>query len=118
MNPLEVWLFGNRAEDRARPTSDHDLLVMMPDGTPEPDLDPVRAWRLGWEAQVTADISRARAASLRRRSTRSTRYREQRRCAGARCMSVEKRLRAYLELATKDAEAADLLLAGGNRYAA
>lgn len=33
-------------------------------------------------------------------------------------MSVEKRLRAYLELATKDAEAADLLLAGGNRYAA
>jgi HEPN domain-containing protein len=33
-------------------------------------------------------------------------------------MSVEKRVRAYLELAAKDAEAADLLLAGGNRYAA
>ena len=33
-------------------------------------------------------------------------------------MSVEKRVRAYLELATKDAEAADLLLTGGNRYAA
>lgn len=33
-------------------------------------------------------------------------------------MSVEKRVRAYLELATKDVEAADLLLAGGNRYAA
>jgi len=33
-------------------------------------------------------------------------------------MNGEKRVRAYLELATKDAEAAGLLLAGGNRYAA
>lgn len=56
MNPLEVWLFGSRAENRARPTSDYDLLVVMPDGTPEAELDPVRAWRLGWEVRVTADI--------------------------------------------------------------
>jgi uncharacterized protein len=56
MNPLEVWLFGSRAEGRARPSSDYDLLVVMPDGTSESDLDPVRAWRLGWEARVTADI--------------------------------------------------------------
>jgi predicted nucleotidyltransferase len=54
MHPLEVWIFGSRAENRERPTSDYDLLVVMPDGTPE--LDPVRAWRLGWEARVTADI--------------------------------------------------------------
>lgn len=33
-------------------------------------------------------------------------------------MSVEKRVRAYLELATKDVDAAELLLAGGNRYSA
>ncbi len=33
-------------------------------------------------------------------------------------MSVEKRVRAYLELASKDAEAAELLLAGGNRFSA
>ena len=56
MHPLEVWLFGSRAENRARPTSDYDLLVVMPDETPESELDPVRAWRLGWEARVTADI--------------------------------------------------------------
>jgi predicted nucleotidyltransferase len=56
MNPLEIWLFGSRAEGRERPSSDYDLLVVMPDGTCESDLDPVRAWRLGWEAQVTADI--------------------------------------------------------------
>jgi len=56
MNPLEIWLFGSRAEGRARPSSDYDLLVVMPDGTSESDLDPVRAWWLGWEARVTADI--------------------------------------------------------------
>ena len=33
-------------------------------------------------------------------------------------MSVEKRVVAYLELAIKDAEAAELLVAGSNRYAA
>jgi predicted nucleotidyltransferase len=56
MHPLEVWLLGSRAENRATPTSDYDLLVVMPDGTPEVELDPVHAWRLGWEARVTADI--------------------------------------------------------------
>lgn len=56
MNPLEVWLFGSRGENRGRPTSDYDLLVVMPDETPESELDPMRAWRLGWEVQVTADI--------------------------------------------------------------
>lgn len=56
MEPIEIWLFGSRAEGRARPTSDYDLLVVMPDGTPEPELDPARAWRLGWDVQVTADI--------------------------------------------------------------
>jgi hypothetical protein len=33
-------------------------------------------------------------------------------------MRVEKRVRAYLELASKDADATELLLAGGNRYSA
>ena len=56
MHPLQVWLFGSRAENRARSTSDYDLLVVMPEGTPTAELDPVRAWRLGWEVRVTADI--------------------------------------------------------------
>jgi predicted nucleotidyltransferase len=36
MHPLEVWLFGSRTENRARTTSDYDLLVVMPDETPRP----------------------------------------------------------------------------------
>jgi hypothetical protein len=36
--------------------SDYDLLVVMPDNTPEAALDPARAWKLGWDVRVTADI--------------------------------------------------------------
>ena len=56
MAPVEVWLFGSRAEGRERPDSDYDLLVVMPDETPEADLDPVKAWRLGRDVRVVADI--------------------------------------------------------------
>lgn len=31
----EIWLLGSRAENRARPMSDYDLLAVLPDGTPE-----------------------------------------------------------------------------------
>lgn len=56
MQPLEVWLFGSRAEGRARADSDYDLLVVLPDGAPESAFDPVRAWRVGREVRVSADI--------------------------------------------------------------
>jgi hypothetical protein len=56
MNPLEVWLFGSRAEERARPDSDYDLLVVLPDGTPEEAFDPVHAWRIGRSVRVVSDI--------------------------------------------------------------
>src|SRR6266545_3077422 len=31
LRPLQVWLFGSRAEGRARPDSDYDILVVLPD---------------------------------------------------------------------------------------
>jgi uncharacterized protein len=31
--PLQVWLFGSRARGDARPDSDWDLLVVVPDDT-------------------------------------------------------------------------------------
>jgi len=56
MDPLEVWLFGSRAEGRARPDSDYDLLVVLPDSTPEEAFDPVRAWHIGRSVRVSSDI--------------------------------------------------------------
>ena len=56
MKPLEVWLFGSRAEGRARPSSDYDILVIVRDEDLEHWLDPVRAWQVGHDAGVIADI--------------------------------------------------------------
>jgi predicted nucleotidyltransferase len=44
LRPEEVWLFGSRAEGRAREGSDFDLLAVLPDGASEQELDPIAAW--------------------------------------------------------------------------
>lgn len=56
LRPLQVWLFGSRAEGRARADSDYDVLVVLPDDAPAADFDDRRVWRLGDRAGVTADI--------------------------------------------------------------
>ena len=56
MEPLQVWLFGSRAEGRARPDSDYDLLVVVPDDASEELFDPLRVWQIGRDAGVHADI--------------------------------------------------------------
>ena len=35
LRPKEIWLFGSRARGDARPDSDFDLLLVLPDGRPE-----------------------------------------------------------------------------------
>jgi predicted nucleotidyltransferase len=56
LRPEEIWLFGSRAENRARPKSDFDLLAILPDGTPEAELDPVRAWSIVRGLGVPVDL--------------------------------------------------------------
>jgi predicted nucleotidyltransferase len=56
LRPEEIWLFGSRAEDRARPNSDFDLLAVLPDGTPEEELDPVKAWSIVRGLGVPVDV--------------------------------------------------------------
>lgn len=56
LGPEEIWLFGSRAEGRARPDSDYDLLAVLPDQAPEADLDLVRAWELTCGFGVPADL--------------------------------------------------------------
>ena len=47
MEPVQVWLFGSRAEGRARPDSDYDLLVVVPDDASDERFDPLRVWQTG-----------------------------------------------------------------------
>jgi uncharacterized protein len=56
LNPEEIWLFGSRAEQRARADSDYDLLAVLPDGTPEVDLDPVSAWSIVRGMGIPVDV--------------------------------------------------------------
>jgi predicted nucleotidyltransferase len=56
LNPISIWLFGSRAEGRARPDSDYDLLVIVPDGTPAADLDAVGAYELTRGMGLPVDV--------------------------------------------------------------
>lgn len=62
---VQVWLFGSRARDEARPGSDWDLFVVVPDDTNERDLDPRVAWRLQRGSGVYADVVVCRASEFR-----------------------------------------------------
>ena len=55
-HPEEVWLFGSRARGDARPWSDWDLLVILPDDAEDDQLEPLLAWRLQKSSGVYADV--------------------------------------------------------------
>ena len=55
-HPLAVYVFGSRAEGRASPDSDYDLLVVLPDDATEADLDLDRAFESGLRTRVAADV--------------------------------------------------------------
>ena len=56
LKPEEIWLFGSRAEGRARPDSDYDLLAVLPDDAPESALDLLKAWELTCGLGIPADL--------------------------------------------------------------
>ncbi len=63
VRPLRVVLFGSRATGTARPDSDVDLLVVVPDGTPRRAvLD--RLYSRLWDAEVPADYLAATPSVL------------------------------------------------------
>jgi predicted nucleotidyltransferase len=62
----EVWVFGSRARGDARPDSDWDIFLVLPDDAPDEALDPVLALLLGRDAGLAAaDVVSARAADVR-----------------------------------------------------
>ena len=54
--PEEIWLFGSRAEGRARSDSDYDLLAVLSDDAPDSALDLMKAWELTCGLGVPADL--------------------------------------------------------------
>ena len=56
MRPVQIWLFGSRARGSARPTSDWDLLVVLPDDVVDDELDLVHAWQTVRDLRIPADV--------------------------------------------------------------
>lgn len=56
MRPVQIWLFGSRARGGARPTSDWDLLVVMPDDATDDELDLMHAWQTVRDLRIPADV--------------------------------------------------------------
>lgn len=56
MRPEQIWLFGSRARGGARPLSDWDLLVVVPDDATDDETDPVQAWRAVRDLRIPADV--------------------------------------------------------------
>ncbi len=64
-HPEQVWLFGSRARGDARPESDWDLLVVVPDDTSDDQLDLLFLWRLTRGSGVPTDVIACRASEFR-----------------------------------------------------
>jgi predicted nucleotidyltransferase len=56
MRPEQIWLFGSRATGGARPMSDWDLLVVLPDDATEDELDLMHAWQTVRDLRIPADV--------------------------------------------------------------
>ena len=56
LGPEEIWLFGSRARGCARPGSDWDLLVVLPDAATDDELDLMVAWQSVRDLRIPADV--------------------------------------------------------------
>ena len=56
MRPEQIWLFGSRVKGGARPTSDWDLLVVVPDDATDDELDLMHAWQTVRDLRIPADV--------------------------------------------------------------
>ncbi len=55
-DPLQIYLFGSRAEGRHRPDSDYDLLVVMPDEFPAAKANVFTGYDMVRGSGVPADV--------------------------------------------------------------
>lgn len=65
LNPMQVWLFGSRARGDARPSSDWDLFIVVPDDIPELALEPGEVWSIKRDLKgIYADIIPCRSSDF------------------------------------------------------
>ena len=119
LRPEEIWLFGSRASGQPREGSDIDLLAVLPNGATADKLDPIAAFELVRGSGLPVDLVPCTRAEFDDERDEIDSLPRAAYTKGL-CvfMSVEKRIRAYLDLTEQDIEAAEVLAKAGNRYAA
>ena len=65
LHPLQIHLFGSRAEGRARPDSDFDLLVVLDDSASDEEVDYDRVYAPILGSGIGADIVPCRRSEFR-----------------------------------------------------
>lgn len=55
-HPERIYLFGSAARGTAGPDSDYDLMVVVPDETPEEVLQSKEAPRVLWDIDASVDV--------------------------------------------------------------
>ncbi len=63
--PDQVWLYGSRARGEAKPGSDWDLFVVVPDDVADTEIEPLKTWRLRRESNVNADVVACHSSEFR-----------------------------------------------------
>jgi predicted nucleotidyltransferase len=68
LSPRAIYLFGARARARGAPgpDSDFDLLVVVPDETPDEEISPQRTYDIARAVGLPADIVACRASAFDR----------------------------------------------------
>ncbi|MCP4655126.1 MAG: nucleotidyltransferase domain-containing protein [bacterium] len=64
LHPFSIYLFGSRAEGRARPDSDFDLLVVFDDQAPNADADYDEVYAPLLEIGIGCDVIPCRQSEL------------------------------------------------------
>jgi uncharacterized protein len=64
VDPVAIYLFGSRARGDADADSDYDLLIVVPDGFPKGQANPVTAFSLVEGRRIPMDLTMAKASQF------------------------------------------------------
>ena len=66
-NPVQVWLFGSRADGRARLESDYDVMIVVDDDYPSGRANTLEAWGMVSDLPIPVDATMVRAGIFHER---------------------------------------------------
>lgn len=66
-DPVAIWLFGSRAEGKAREESDYDVMIVVDDSYPSGRANTLEAWSIVGDLPIPVDATMVRAGIFEKR---------------------------------------------------